>query len=465
MQESAGLDKVVKAGGLVSRPSRWIVERGLRSAIVLAVLTVGLVFVPTGTNHLSDPAFDGAKSDDSDTRRPSVVTENGEEAEPSSPPVHTWFQAKYVELGGPGGILGVALDHMQCQSSSCWQLFQNGVLTSDGTQIVKLSTAYVRVWLDNGGPDGALGLVAGPESCFGTYCVTPFSHGVARWLPGAPVEVIAVHAWFEPEWRALGGVTGMIGSPVATMRCQSASCWQEFVRGVLTSDGTKIVRLSTAYVATWLAWGGPGGDLSLVAGPESCFGDYCQTQFAGGVIVWVPNIGVFPVADRWFYRPWMERGGARGVLGLPVESMKCQSSACYQVFGNGTLTSSLNGIVALSSAYVSTWLARGGPDGDLGLISGQESCHDGYCEVPTERGLIVWEPTVGVRALIGAELLEWRHLHASPPPRGNPGDSVNCTDFATQAAAQDWFDRNFALYGDVAKLDADHDGRACETLP
>jgi len=47
----------------------------------------------------------------------------------------------------------------------------------------------------------------------------------------------------------------------------------------------------------------------------------------------------------------------------------------------------------------------------------------------------------------------------------NPGDSKNCSDFSTHAAAQAWFDKYFPYYGDIAKLDADHDGIACESLP
>ena len=52
--------------------------------------------------------------------------------------------------------------------------------------------------------------------------------------------------------------------------------------------------------------------------------------------------------------------------------------------------------------------------------------------------------------------------HAQP---GNPGDSKNCSDFNTQAQAQAWFDTYYPYYGDVAHLDNDHDGIACETLP
>ena len=47
----------------------------------------------------------------------------------------------------------------------------------------------------------------------------------------------------------------------------------------------------------------------------------------------------------------------------------------------------------------------------------------------------------------------------------NPGDSKNCSDFSTHAAAQQWFDLYFPSYGDIANLDSDGDGVACESLP
>ena len=51
----------------------------------------------------------------------------------------------------------------------------------------------------------------------------------------------------------------------------------------------------------------------------------------------------------------------------------------------------------------------------------------------------------------------------SVPP--NPGNSKNCSDFSTQAEAQEWFDTYLPHYGDVARLDGDGDGEACESLP
>lgn len=55
-----------------------------------------------------------------------------------------------------------------------------------------------------------------------------------------------------------------------------------------------------------------------------------------------------------------------------------------------------------------------------------------------------------------------------PPPNttpSSPGDSVNCGDFATWSAAQNWFNTYYPHYGDVAGLDSDGDLIACETRP
>jgi hypothetical protein len=58
---------------------------------------------------------------------------------------------------------------------------------------------------------------------------------------------------------------------------------------------------------------------------------------------------------------------------------------------------------------------------------------------------------------------------ATNPPStnkpANPGDTKNCGDFATYAAAKAWFDLYFPYYGDIAKLDADGNGMPCESRP
>lgn len=47
----------------------------------------------------------------------------------------------------------------------------------------------------------------------------------------------------------------------------------------------------------------------------------------------------------------------------------------------------------------------------------------------------------------------------------NPGNAVDCADFATWSEAQGWFETYLPHHGDVAELDGDDDGVACERLP
>ena len=54
---------------------------------------------------------------------------------------------------------------------------------------------------------------------------------------------------------------------------------------------------------------------------------------------------------------------------------------------------------------------------------------------------------------------------APPAAPANPGDDRDCSDFPTRSAAQAYHDTYFPYYGDVANLDADDDGEACESLP
>jgi hypothetical protein len=71
-----------------------------------------------------------------------------------------------------------------------------------------------------------------------------------------------------------------------------------------------------------------------------------------------------------------------------------------------------------------------------------------------------------------------RQAQASPSPSApssaptqsggpdKPISEINCSDFATHADAQSWFDQHGgSASNDVAGLDGDHDGLACESLP
>ncbi len=70
-------------------------------------------------------------------------------------------------------------------------------------------------------------------------------------------------------------------------------------------------------------------------------------------------------------------------------------------------------------------------------------------------------------AVVEAPLPSVTPVTAVTPPASpsNPGDTKNCGDFSTQGSAQAWFNTYYPAYGDVAKLDADGNLIACESLP
>jgi hypothetical protein len=84
--------------------------------------------------------------------------------------------------------------------------------------------------------------------------------------------------------------------------------------------------------------------------------------------------------------------------------------------------------------------------------------------------------------IIATDWVSWAKRHGPPPsastsPHGPPPPAtasgpdkpiaeVNCSDFPTHAAAQQWFRQHGGSPNhDVAGLDGDHDGLACESLP
>ncbi|WP_284329306.1 S-layer homology domain-containing protein [Demequina litorisediminis] len=54
---------------------------------------------------------------------------------------------------------------------------------------------------------------------------------------------------------------------------------------------------------------------------------------------------------------------------------------------------------------------------------------------------------------------------ASTPSQPSMPADKDCADFATHAQAQAWFLKYYPYYGDFARLDADGDMSACDTLP
>ncbi len=68
-----------------------------------------------------------------------------------------------------------------------------------------------------------------------------------------------------------------------------------------------------------------------------------------------------------------------------------------------------------------------------------------------------------VRWVVANNEFEARFPFAPRTP-SNPGDVRDCNDFASDTEAQRWFDHFFPVHGDVANLDPNGNGRACDEI-
>jgi hypothetical protein len=89
-------------------------------------------------------------------------------------------------------------------------------------------------------------------------------------------------------------------------------------------------------------------------------------------------------------------------------------------------------------------------------------------------------PLAQAQHIIATDWVSWARRHTAPPSRSThsapppptasgpdkPIADVNCSDFATHAAAQQWFEQHDGSpTNDVAGLDGNANGLACESLP
>lgn len=160
-------------------------------------------------------------------------------------------------------------------------------------------------------------------------------------------------------------------------------------------------------------------------------------------------------------------GGASVVSDASANNLGCLSSTVPTISGTAKVGNTLQGNAGAWTAGASLthqWFVNGSYYGGgtaLALTAGLAGKSVTYRVTGTLSGYVALTQTSRPVTIAPATPTP----PPPPVPPRNPGDSVNCGDFDTWAQAQAWFTTYFPLYGDVAKLDADGDGTACESLP
>lgn len=152
---------------------------------------------------------------------------------------------------------------------------------------------------------------------------------------------------------------------------------------------------------------------------------------------------------------------------LNVTATRSLSSGYLQVFPTGQAGVDTSSTLNLDFAGQTIPNGAFAPLGDGGKVSI-------YTTFPTDILIDVFGyfvPAASATAgrfvpLTPTRILDTRvNLGWTPPAPPNPGDTKNCTDFATYDDAKAWFDTYYPYYGDVANLDQDGDLMPCESLP
>jgi uncharacterized protein with LGFP repeats len=215
-----------------------------------------------------------------------------------------------------------------------------------------------------------------------------------------------------------------------------------------------------AILDDYRAVGGPSGPLGLPLtdelGTPAVFGRY--NLFQHGAIYWTPATGAHEVRGA-IWEHWGALGWENSFLGFPTTN-ELGTPAKYgrfNLFQRASMYwSPASGAHSIGGAIRDRWASLGWENSSLGFPVTDEFAIPGGRAQDFQCGSIRWSPAGGT-VVVGCG--------TATPPVANPGDTKNCSDFATQLQAQAWFDRYYPLYGDVARLDDDNDRKACESLP
>lgn len=161
--------------------------------------------------------------------------------------------------------------------------------------------------------------------------------------------------------------------------------------------------------AIQLKWMELGGSSSVVGDPVS--GEYAvpggvAQDFTRGRIYWSPATGAKEVHGGIAQR-YLDAGGP-GALGLPVSDEEPVRGAVRSRFQRGQIYwTAAAGARVVRGGVLERYLARGGPDGGLGLPVAEEAPHAGGVRAVFTGGRVYWSPGTGAWAVQGAVLARY----------------------------------------------------------
>lgn len=239
------------------------------------------------------------------------------------------------------------------------------------------------------------------------------------------------------RWRAIGGASSNLGSPVAPEVCDwtagRQNCYQNFQNGAMSwTPSTGAWETYGAIRGRWEATGFERGPLGYPVGSPICAlsGGGCYQNFQSGAITWTPSAGAWETYGAIRAR-WQATKFETGPLGYPVGAPVCgiADGGCYQNFQNGAITSTPSaGTWETHGPMRTRWATLKYEKGALGFPVGPPTCgiKDGGCYQDFQKGAITWSPAAGAWETHGAMRGRWQELSFERGVLGYPTGAPTC---------------------------------------
>lgn len=351
---------------------------------------------------------------------PSAAASAAPVAVPAAVPAARGADAAVAELTSPIGRhwladvarWGAPVTGERCTAGgACVQQFEHGTITwhpSFGLGEVPHGDVE-RVYRALGGPDGALGPVAGrlTGGLRGGGAWQRFADGAIVSLPGGGAH--AVRGSFWSAWSRLGREDGALGYPLADERRDGGgTIVQRFENGTVY-DVHGGVATRGDIDAAYRAAGGTASSLGPpVADEHEVPGGFTQ-DFERGRISWSPATGAHPVIAGML-SAWQPAGAEQSWLGFPLSDELEVPGGIVQLFQGGELywSPTASHVVGVGHGGIRDhYHAFAGPFGPLGIATGDRTpVMDGYLQ-RFAGGAIVWGPATGARVVANRTLDAW----------------------------------------------------------
>jgi L,D-peptidoglycan transpeptidase YkuD (ErfK/YbiS/YcfS/YnhG family) len=314
--------------------------------------------------------------------------------------------AKWLALGGEGGVLGAPTANELCATGLCVQTFEGGSIywtSSTGAHPVFLTSGRTGPRWHAAGALPTFGYPVSDEATMGAKSLQTFSTGKVLVWTGTQYLNFSTGTGIGRTWVAAGAET-VVGLPLAGEICglKNRGCSQAFDRGtIFWSPQTAGQVIRGGIGGRWRAAGAQNGVLGYPTTSERCgqTAGGCSQGFQGGAIYWSPSTGAWIVRGGIGGR-YSATGSTRSFLGYPLANEACGQAAggCRQRFQGGTIHwSSATRAWIVKGAIGSSFAANGGAGGWLGYPVANENCVGAQCVQWFQRGLISYTRGAGTR--------------------------------------------------------------------